>query len=197
MTEDATTTRSRLVTTAARLFRARGYHGVGLAEILAEAQAPKGSLYHHFPDGKSDLALAAADWAGAGFLGIVDDAFGPASDWRDGATTLCFKLAKFYDISGGDGCPVTSVLFDGPSNASFTARAETIFARWIDAIAAHGVRLGIEPQAAAPQAETLLMGIQGAWVLARARRSSDVLRQLPSRLLGPTPDLHSAPARPI
>jgi hypothetical protein len=33
------------------------------------------------------------------------------------------------------------------------------------------------------QAETLLLALQGAWVLARARRSSDILRQLPGRVL--------------
>jgi TetR/AcrR family transcriptional repressor of lmrAB and yxaGH operons len=182
--DDPASTRTRLVTTAARLFRTRGFHGVGLAEILAEAQAPKGSLYHHFPEGKTDLALAAADWAGAGMLAIIADAFGPAPDYRQGATTLCHKLAKFFDLSGGDGCPVTTVLFDGPANAGFTARAEAIFAGWIAAIAAQAVRFGRDPAAAATEAETLLIAIQGAWVLGRARRSSEILRQLPARILG-------------
>lgn len=182
MTDDAASTRTRLVTTAARLFRAKGYHGVGLAEILAEAQAPKGSLYHHFPDGKTDLALAAADWAGDGMLQIIADAFGAARDYRDGATTLCHKLAKFFDIFGGDGCPVTMVLFDGASNESFTGRADTIFDDWIRAIADQAIRFGASEAVALDQAETLLVAIQGAWVLGRARRDSDILRRIPARL---------------
>lgn len=48
----------RLIRVAAELFRKRGYHGVGLSELLTAAKAPKGSLCHHFPDGKSDLAPA-------------------------------------------------------------------------------------------------------------------------------------------
>ena len=60
MTDTARPTKDRLILAAATLFRTRGYHGVGLADVLAEAKAPKGSLYHHFPNGKSDLALAAA-----------------------------------------------------------------------------------------------------------------------------------------
>jgi TetR/AcrR family transcriptional repressor of lmrAB and yxaGH operons len=48
-------TRERLITTAAALFREKGYHGTGLSEILAKANAPKGSLYHHYPAGKPDL----------------------------------------------------------------------------------------------------------------------------------------------
>lgn len=52
-------TRQRLVQAMSRALQRRGYHGVGLAELLAEADAPKGVLYHHFPGGKEALAVAA------------------------------------------------------------------------------------------------------------------------------------------
>jgi TetR/AcrR family transcriptional repressor of lmrAB and yxaGH operons len=55
--EDATT-RARLVEAALLLFRRRGYHGVGISEVLAESGISKGSLYHHFPDGKQALGVA-------------------------------------------------------------------------------------------------------------------------------------------
>ena len=44
--------RSRLIRVASALFRQRGYDGVGLTEILEASGAPKGSFYHHFPEGK-------------------------------------------------------------------------------------------------------------------------------------------------
>jgi TetR/AcrR family transcriptional regulator, lmrAB and yxaGH operons repressor len=44
---------------AVTLFRQRGYHGVGINDILVAAGAPKGSLYHHFPGGKDQLATEA------------------------------------------------------------------------------------------------------------------------------------------
>ena len=53
--------RERILHAAIRLFQERGYHGVGLREILAAADAPKGSLYHHFPAGKAALGVAAID----------------------------------------------------------------------------------------------------------------------------------------
>ena len=176
-------TRDRLVQTAARLFRKRGYHGVGMAEILAGAQAPKGSLYHHFPSGKSDLALAAADWASEGMLQIIDDAFANAPDYPHGLTTLCYKLAKFYDLNQGwDGCPVSNTLFEGPENAAFQARMAEIFDGWIGRVADHGARLGWDQDAAIARAQTFLMLIQGAWIMARAHGSSDVIRQVPKHL---------------
>jgi TetR/AcrR family transcriptional repressor of lmrAB and yxaGH operons len=53
--------RERILHAAMRLFQERSYHGVGLTEILTEAQAPKGSLYHHFPGGKAQLAITAVE----------------------------------------------------------------------------------------------------------------------------------------
>lgn len=51
-------TRQRLVNTAIRLFQRQGYYATGLNALLVEADCPKGSLYHHFPGGKTDLAIA-------------------------------------------------------------------------------------------------------------------------------------------
>jgi TetR/AcrR family transcriptional repressor of lmrAB and yxaGH operons len=52
-------TKDALVETASRLFRLRGYDGIGLNDILKESSIPKGSMYHHFPGGKEELAVAA------------------------------------------------------------------------------------------------------------------------------------------
>jgi TetR/AcrR family transcriptional regulator, lmrAB and yxaGH operons repressor len=51
-------TRSRILRAAGHLFRKRGYHGTGLNDILELAQAPKGSMYHHFPGGKQAIGVA-------------------------------------------------------------------------------------------------------------------------------------------
>lgn len=51
-------TRARLLEASLLLFRQRGYHGVGVSDILALAGAPRGSLYHHFPGGKDQIAVA-------------------------------------------------------------------------------------------------------------------------------------------
>jgi TetR/AcrR family transcriptional regulator, lmrAB and yxaGH operons repressor len=51
-------TRSRILLAALRLFRKHGYHGVGITEVLELAEAPKGSMYHHFPGGKEEIGVA-------------------------------------------------------------------------------------------------------------------------------------------
>lgn len=54
-------TRDRLLAAAQRLFRKHGYHATGLSDILQAAQAPKGSLYHHFPGGKEAIGVCVVE----------------------------------------------------------------------------------------------------------------------------------------
>ena len=56
------TARTRIVEAAARLFQSQGYAGTGLTEILRASKAPKGSLYHYFPNGKRDSSSHVASW---------------------------------------------------------------------------------------------------------------------------------------
>lgn len=181
MTQRPLPTKDRLIRTAAQLFQRRGYHGVGLSELLAEAEAPKGSLYHHFPNGKSDLALASATWASDQMLRLIAASFEPAESFHAGMEALCGKVAKLFDKSGQwDGCPISSTLFEGPDNAAFRAHARHLFEGWITEGAHHARRFGLgDPQ---KTAETMFILLQGGWMLARARQSSDVLRRLPEML---------------
>ena len=181
--QDEPSTSGKLVAAAAELFGRKGYHATGLAEILAATGLPKGSLYHHFPDGKAGLAMAAADWTATALIRIIDDAFAAAPTYRAGATHYCHKLARLFDITAhDDACPISVLLFDGPENAAFRAHAETVFQRLIEAVAAHARRFGMSDTVAREQAETLLITVEGGWTLARARQKSDVLRSLPMRL---------------
>ncbi len=175
--------KERIVLVSAERFRSKGYHGVGLSEILEAADVPKGSLYHHFPNGKADVALAAADLASHEMMRIIDDSFSGAGSPREGVTTLCFKLAKLFDLfDRKDGCPVSTVLFDAPDNMIFRNKAKEVFNDWISCIRRHGEQLGLPSQDAFDLAEMTLIALEGAWILARARESSDLLRKLPQRL---------------
>ena len=180
MKEPILSTKDRLIRSAANLFRVHGYHGVGLNDLLAEAKAPKGSLYHHFPKGKPDLARAAALWASDQMLRLIAASFQEAQTFDDGVKTLCHKLAKLFDLSGKwDGCPIAAILFEGPENEEFRNDAQQLYDGWIDEAAEQAIRLGEPPEKARQKAERMFVMIQGGWTLARARRSSDVLRELP------------------
>jgi TetR/AcrR family transcriptional regulator, lmrAB and yxaGH operons repressor len=83
-------TRERLVRAGVELFQAKGYHGVGINEILEAAAAPKGSFYHHFPGGKEQLAAATLSWLQGEVTGYLD---GLAAD-RASAAEMAAGVAR-------------------------------------------------------------------------------------------------------
>lgn len=172
-----------LIRAASSLFRQRGYDGVGLNEILKAADLPKGSLYHHFPGGKRELAEAATLAAGDSIMALADRVFLQANDFAGGGAGLCRALARA--IAQRDrtllACPVFSILQAGAREPHLREAGRKVFALWIDHLAAHGARLG--HPAPAEAAEMLLIQLEGAWMLALAEESGAPFERLADRLI--------------
>ncbi len=163
--------RQQLVETAARLFQSRGFHGTGLSLILEESGAPKGSFYHHFPGGKDELAVAAMQWSSLEIEDFIETAFKDAKTFQAGAKAFGVRLADWFEKSGfSEGCPVASVLLEtAPESDDLRREALAIFDLWIGALESQARRLGYNHSR--KTAEALMMGLEGAWLLARARQS--------------------------
>ena len=56
--------RQKMIESAAVLFRERGVRNTSFSDVLAHSGAPRGSIYHHFRGGKTQLATEATQWAG-------------------------------------------------------------------------------------------------------------------------------------
>src|SRR3954452_1335068 len=56
--------RRRMIESAAVLFRERGVQGTSFSDALTHSGAPRGSIYHHFQGGKTQLAEETTRWAG-------------------------------------------------------------------------------------------------------------------------------------
>jgi TetR/AcrR family transcriptional regulator, lmrAB and yxaGH operons repressor len=168
----ADTTRDRMVTAAATLFQSQGYHGTGLIQLLQTSDAPKGSFYHHFPNGKEELAEAAVLQSGEAIRQLIDKGFAKASTFAGGAQRFATLVADWFEASDfGKGCPITSVLLETvPSSPRLTNACRTVFDAWIDTAAAHAARLG-RVKDAAELGEGLVIAIEGAWIVSRAQRS--------------------------
>src|ERR1700693_746096 len=89
---DMTGTKERILDTTAELFRRYGYTGTGLKQIVASANAPFGSLYHHFPSGKEQLAEEVIRRSGQMYLELVTAIYDAAPDPVTGARDV-FKGA--------------------------------------------------------------------------------------------------------
>ena len=119
--------RTALIDTAATLFRRQGYAATGLNQILDEAGVKPGSLYHHFPRGKQQLAAAVVDSAGAGIEQLLRRFMAsdlPVADIVDRWVDL---LVAGLAGDERDGCPIepiaTESLNASPAVREASARA--------------------------------------------------------------------------
>jgi AcrR family transcriptional regulator len=171
-------TRDRLLTATNESFRRRGYNGTSLKHVTAAADAPTGSLYHFFPGGKDELAAEVITTSGAAyrelFEAIADAAATPGDaviDFFEGAA-LVLEESDFIDP-----CPIGTVAREVAStNEPLRAATERVFQTWVDAAATRLAEAGIAHDNAEQLATAMIAALEGSFVLARARRDANVLR---------------------
>ena len=83
-------TKQRLITAGLRLLLERGYHAVGVQELLTETDIPKGSFYHHF-ESKEDFALQVIDAYQANVHALLD------ATLEDGRRPPLERVRAFFD----------------------------------------------------------------------------------------------------
>jgi TetR/AcrR family transcriptional repressor of lmrAB and yxaGH operons len=167
--------KSRFIKTAGTLFRKRGYHAVGLTEIIEAAQAPKGSFYHHFPGGKEELAEQAMVLASDYILNTIHLAFSNQPDFNAGARQLISTIAGWVEnVAYEDACPVMAIGRGGGAETDRLRRAAAReFERWLSAAAQYAQAKGDDAGTARRRALGLLCAIEGAWDISRIARSRE------------------------
>jgi AcrR family transcriptional regulator len=172
------TTKDRILDTTAELFRRYGYTGTGLKQIVAAANAPFGSVYHHFPGGKEQLGgeviRRSGAMYGALFAAILDET---PDDVVAGIRNFFLGAAEtLRQTDYADACPIATVALEVASaNEPLREATADVFEGWIAGGAARLAAAGIEPQKARELTIGFLAALEGAFVLCRALRSTEAL----------------------
>jgi AcrR family transcriptional regulator len=168
------TPRERMVLSAAQLVRIHGVGATGMRDVVAHAEAPRGSLQHYFPGGKDQLIAEAVAWAG-GYAArrvarIADKLEDPtpgnlfeamAAQWRDEFT------AQGYDA----GCPLVATVADAAATSDDLREAVgKAFDGWQRPVASTLEEYGVPVGRSASLAVLMLSALEGAIVLARAHQ---------------------------
>ena len=166
--------RESLLSASAALFQRQGYAATGLAEILADSGAPKGSLYHYFPAGKEAIADEAIRIAGANTEQRIRAATARAPTLSAFVAAYANALSNMMSGSGfSRGCPIATIALEAaPQSARLTQACNDVFASWGAAIADRLAAAGIAPPRAAELAEVMMCTFQGALVLARVQQNT-------------------------
>lgn len=179
--------RQRLIDTTGRLLRVQGYHATGLNQIVEESEAPKGSLYHYFPEGKEQLAGEALREAGVDLQLKFRDALG----LEPGAALEQLVEISIDELERSDyrdGCPIATVALETNSTSPHLREiCREVLDRALQSVQRAFMSRGLPAHEAETLALTVFSTFEGALMLSKVRRSPEPLRRIVAplkRLLG-------------
>jgi AcrR family transcriptional regulator len=168
--------RDRMVRSAVELVRERGVHGVGLRQIVAHADGPRGSLQRYFPGGKTQLITEALNLAAAEVLDETESGLIEAATLAEAIDAIFAPWRQvLVDSNFTLGCPVAATVVDASGDAQLLEEARALLAQMQDSVRGALVRFGVPKSAADDDASVLLAGLEGALILSRANQSTQPL----------------------
>jgi TetR/AcrR family transcriptional repressor of lmrAB and yxaGH operons len=177
-----TDAKRRMVDAARELIRERGLNATALSDVLERSGAPRGSVYFHFPGGKKQLAVEAAESHAAVQVALIDE----LADRADSAAAL----VRSYVTAARDGmvnslysrgCGVAPLVLEGSEELARTGRDG--LTAMVDRIATHLNAFGLQRTAARELADAVIAGVEGAMVTSRAFRSPSPFDAVQTSLL--------------
>jgi AcrR family transcriptional regulator len=165
---DARDGRDRLLEGARRLLAEKGYAGMELRDVAEKGNAPRGSIYHHFPGGKRQLAAEATALEGVHIRETIERALaelGVKQTLRMFGEVFSRRAAKHPERIG---CPVAAAALARPEDPALAAAATAAFTSWEAPIAAALEKEGVDATRAVTFAGLVVSTIEGALVRTRA-----------------------------
>jgi TetR/AcrR family transcriptional regulator, lmrAB and yxaGH operons repressor len=177
-----------MIHSAAVLFGLRGMSATSFSEVLEHSGAPRGSIYHHFPGGKRQLAADVIGWTSQQVLGHLRACPPDASPAEVLAWFIDLWRQSVLASQGCSGCPVAGVAIDAAdADDELIEAARAAFAAWTAQLASQLDRAGLRPDRAGGVAVTALACMEGALILCRAERSSAPLEATARELMNLVP----------
>ncbi|MCP9275052.1 TetR/AcrR family transcriptional regulator [Mycolicibacterium arenosum] len=158
--------RERMVISTALLIRERGAHSTAISDVLEHSGAPRGSAYHYFPGGRTQLLCEAVDYAAEFTANRIARA---ATSLEAVDVVVDGFRSQLLDSDYRAGCPVVAVAVEA-DNPAVIERAAAAFIRWTGLIVARLIADGVDAERAEELAMLLTTSVEGAIVVARSTR---------------------------
>ncbi|RAS70034.1 TetR family transcriptional regulator [Lentzea atacamensis] len=121
--------RSRLLTTASRLFYSEGLHSVGVDRIISEASVTRATFYRHFPS-KEDLLVSYLRLADEAIRAQVETARAAAPDAAGAVRAVAESIAGGIRSDGFRGCAFLNAAAEYPDPAHPVHQAVLAHREW-------------------------------------------------------------------
>ncbi|UVE16708.1 TetR/AcrR family transcriptional regulator [Pseudomonas sp. LS44] len=178
-------TRERLIAAMADALQRRGLHGVGVNEVLAQAGAPKGVLYHHFPGGKVELAVAAIQAVVAHLRATLTQLQASQGEALQVLRVWLEQARRQLEQSGFErGCPLATVALEsGADDQTLRAALAAGFAEIRQLLAGLLGQAGVPEERAGALATLTVAAYEGALLQARVAGDGQALQVTMNLLL--------------
>jgi TetR/AcrR family transcriptional repressor of lmrAB and yxaGH operons len=174
-------TRARMVAGAARLLAQRGLQETSFSEVLELTGAPRGSIYHHFPEGKDQLIASAVDLAGAHAISLMDAMEGSSAvQVTERFVEMWRQVLVRSEFQAGCSVLAVTIATDSTDLLDHTA---SVFRAWRVRLADLLEAGGLTDGTAASFASVLISSTEGAVVLSRAEHDMQPFELVAEHLL--------------
>lgn len=173
-----------MVASAALMLRERGVSGTSFARVIEDAEAPRGSIGHHFPGGKREMVADAVSWAGDAATAAMRHAL----ERGDSAAEMFAMVCGFYrrallDTEFAAGCPVGAVAQEAHADPQLRAAVAAVFDQWRSTLSEAIAAGGRDREAAADLAELCISAVEGAIILCRVEGSTEPLDRVERQMV--------------
>lgn len=170
-------TDQRIVHAMAELLRVQGYAATGIQQLSRASGAPTGSIYHHFPGGKRDVAAAVLRQTGAAYIQLLPMLLDPYADLASGVEAAFTAAAEDMASTGwANMCPVGTITGEiADSEPELREVADEVMASWIDEGSRYLAARGLSDTDSREAIYALLTALEGAFILARGQRRTEPL----------------------
>lgn len=160
--------RERLIDGARKLLAEKGYAGMELRDVAERGKAPRGSIYHHFPEGKRQLAVAATEREGEEIRALIERSLEELGVAETLSTFGEMFRRRVNDQPERLGCPVAAAALARPEDPALATAATAAFQSWEAPITAALRDEGVGKRDAETFAGLVVSTIEGALIRARA-----------------------------
>ncbi len=177
-------TRDRIIETASDLMERQGFHATGINQIVKESGAPKGSLYHYFPEGKDEIAEEAIRWAGRGLADRIDHGLAACDTAAEAVRLFITNIALYVEASDFQyGGPLMTVAMEtATSNWRLNMACREAYSLLQATFETKLVASGYAEAQACRLATFITAAIEGGIILCRTYHSGDPLRLVAEQL---------------
>jgi TetR/AcrR family transcriptional repressor of lmrAB and yxaGH operons len=166
----------------------RGMNATSFSDVLADSGAPRGSIYHHFPEGKRQLTECAMRLTSDQVLAYLR-----ASEARSAHGVLRHFMALFRQVvvssGGAAGCAIAGATIDITQDEDeLLVVAREAFQAWVSLLAAQLESTGVIKSKAHGVAVMAVASVEGGLILCRAEGTDEPLRVVEGELLALVPD---------